>query len=188
MNDILNTNSKNYIFDFYKQNLNNLIPYSTPKIERNRSTNFSPPSYRSNTNTFIKKSIPLNNNIQRNYSNNNTINKINNNNYSNNDNNNFNNNKDSFVNIEDLLLLEEKYVDIINNIKANDISNECFEFLNFYFNSSLYNSFESYFKNPKAKNIVHISIIYVIFNIMFSYNISFDENFFLGEDIITNLL
>ena len=190
MNNILNNNSKNYMSDLQNQNLNNLFPYSTPKIDRNRNNNFSPPSYRSNTNTFIKKSIPLTNNIQRNYSSN-TINKINNNNNNNNinnNNNNYNNNKDSFVNIEDLLLLEEKYVDIINSIKANDISNECFEFLNFYFNSSLYNSFESYFKNPEAKNIVHISINYVIFNIMFSYNISFDENFFLGEDILTNLL
>jgi len=190
MNNILNNNSKNYMSDLQNQNLNNLFPYSTPKIDRNRNNNFSPPSYRSNTNTFIKKSIPLTNNIQRNYSSN-TINKINNNNNNNNinnNNNNYNNNKDSFVNIEDLLLLEEKYVDIINNIKTNDISNECFEFLNFYFNSSLYNSFENYFKNPEAKNIVHNSIIYVIFNIMFSYNISFDENFFIGEDILNNLL
>ena len=134
---------------------------------------------RTNLNTFNKKSIYLTNNIQRQFSNQ----PYNNNNY-----NNINkSNKDSFVNIEDLLLLEEKYVDIINNIKSSNISNECFEFLNFYFNSSLSNSFENYFKNPQSKNIVHMSLIYVIYNIIFSYNISFDENFFLCEDILTNI-
>ena len=164
-------------------NLNNLTPYSTSKLENNRITHFSPSSFRTNSNTFIKKNISIsNNNIVRHFSSK--------------DNNHFNisnlinqNNKDPIVNIEDLLLFEEKYVDILNKIKINDISNECFEFLNFYYNSSLYNSFENYFKNQEAKNIVHMSIIYVIYDIIFSYNISFDENFFpICEDILLNIL
>ena len=179
INSTINNTTLNTTTETQINNLNNISANKTHKIERNRYGNFSPPSVRTNLNTFNKKSIYLTNNIQRQFSNQ----PYNNNNY-----NNINkSNKDSFVNIEDLLLLEEKYVDIINNIKSSNISNECFEFLNFYFNSSLSNSFENYFKNPQSKNIVHMSLIYVIYNIIFSYNISFDENFFLCEDILTNI-
>ena len=179
INSTINNTTLNTTTETQINNLNIISPNKTHKIERNRYGNFSPPSVRTNLNTFNKKSIYLTNNIQRQFSNQ----TYNNNNY-----NNINkSNKDSFVNIEDLLLLEEKYVDIINNIKLGNISNECFEFLNFYFNSSLSNSFENYFKNPQSKNIVHMSLIYVIYNIIFSYNISFDENFFLCEDILTNI-
>ena len=179
INSTINNTTLNTTTETQINNLNNISPNKTHKIERNRYGNFSPPSVRTNLNTFNKKSIYLTNNIQRQFSNQ----TYNNNNY-----NNINkSNKDSFVNIEDLLLLEEKYVDIINNIKLGNISNECFEFLNFYFNSSLSNSFENYFKNPQSKNIVHMSLIYVIYNIICSYNISFDENFFLCEDILTNI-
>ncbi len=181
INSTINNTTLNTTTETQINNLNIISPNKTHKIERNRYGNFSPPSVRTNLNTFNKKSIYLTNNIQRQFSNQTY----------NNNNNNYNNinksNKDSFVNIEDLLLLEEKYVDIINNIKSSNISNECFEFLNFYFNSSLSNSFENYFKNPQSKNIVHMSLIYVIYNVIFSYNISFDENFFLCEDILTNI-
>ncbi len=181
INSTINNTTLNITTETQINNLNIISPNKTHKIERNRYGNFSPPSVRTNLNTFNKKSIYLTNNIQRQFSNQTY----------NNNNNNYNNinksNKDSFVNIEDLLLLEEKYVDIINNIKSSNISNECFEFLNFYFNSSLSNSFENYFKNPQSKNIVHMSLIYVIYNVIFSYNISFDENFFLCEDILTNI-
>ena len=178
-NSTLNTTSETQIYNL--NNSNNLNPYCTPKIEKNRVRCFSPNSFKNKANTFVKKPIILTNNIHRYFTNNNNIN----NRYDN-----FNNEKkDSFVNIEDLLLLEEKYVDIIQKITTNDVSNECFEFLNFYFNSSLYNSFENYFKNQEAKNIVHMSIIYVIYDIIFSYNISFDENFFpICEDILLNIL
>ncbi len=178
-NSTLNTTSETQIYNL--NNSNNLNPYCTPKIEKNRVRCFSPNSFKNKANTFVKKPIILTNNIHRYFTNNNNIN----NRYDN-----FNNEKkDSFVNIEDLLLLEEKYVDIIQKIKTNDVSNECFEFLNFYFNSSLNNSFENYFKTPESKNIVHMSLVYVIYNIIFSYNISFDENFFIiCEDILSKLL
>ncbi len=178
-NSTLNTTSETQIYNL--NNSNNLNPYCTPKIEKNRVRCFSPNSFKNKANTFVKKPIILTNNIHRYFTNNNNIN----NRYDN-----FNNEKkDSFVNIEDLLLLEEKYVDIIQKITTNDVSNECFEFLNFYFNSSLNNSFENYFKTPESKNIVHMSLVYVIYNIIFSYNISFDENFFIiCEDILSKLL
>ena len=38
-------------------NLNNLTPYSTSKLENNRNTHFSPSSFRTNSNTFIKKML-----------------------------------------------------------------------------------------------------------------------------------
>ena len=42
--------------------------------------------------------------------------------------------EDTFINIEDLLLLEDKFCDVINalSIKSSNLPNECFELLNFY--------------------------------------------------------
>ena len=181
INNTINNTTLNTTSETQVNNINNSNNYCTPTLDKNRIRHFSPNSFKNHTNTFVKKAIPLTNKIQRYFSNNNNFN----NRYDN-----FNvENKVSFVNIEDLLLLEEKFIDIISKIKTNDVSNECFEFLNFYFNSSLNNSFENYFKNQEAKNIVHMSIIYVIYDIIFSYNISFDENFFpICEDILLNIL
>ena len=181
INNTINNTTLNTTSETQVNNINNSNNYCTPTLDKNRIRHFSPNSFKNHTNTFVKKAIPLTNKIQRYFSNNNNFN----NRYDN-----FNiENKVSFVNIEDLLLLEEKYIDIISKIKTNDVSNECFEFLNFYFNSSLNNSFENYFKTPESKNIVHMSLVYVIYNIIFSYNISFDENFFIiCEDILSKLL
>ena len=50
-----------------------------------------------------------------------------------------------FINIEDLMLLEEKYNDVLISIKVkSNITNECLEFINFYNQSSLFNNFENY--------------------------------------------
>jgi CTD small phosphatase-like protein 2 len=97
----------------------------------------------------------------------------------------------TFINIEDLLLLEEKFTDIIGalNSKSLNLSNECFEFLNFYNNSSLYDKFENYYKEPESKKLIHESIILFFFNIILTYHISFDKNFFFNcLDIIKILI
>ena len=83
------------------------------------------------------------------------------------------------INIEDILLLEEKFFDVHVSISTkSNISNECFEFINFYNQSSLYNKLETYFKEYQAKNIVHCSIILTIFDIILIYHISFNILFF----------
>jgi hypothetical protein len=104
-----------------------------------------------------------------------------------------NNNEKTFINIEDLLLLEEKFNDIkytLKNPNSINLYNECFEFLNFYNNSSLYNKFENYFIEKNNKLIIHETIILIIYNIILIYHIYFCKNNFLlnCKEIIQNVL
>ena len=84
----------------------------------------------------------------------------------------------AFINIEDLLLLEEQFTQVLIslNTKSPNLFNECFELLNFYNNSSLYNKFEIYFKDEGSKITVHIYITMMIYSIILLYDISFDKN------------
>ena len=83
------------------------------------------------------------------------------------------------INIEDILLLEEKFFDVHISISTKtNISNECFEFINCYNQSSLYNKLETYFKEYQSKYIVHCSIILTLFNLILIYHISFNIPFF----------
>ena len=84
----------------------------------------------------------------------------------------------AFINIEDLLLLEEQFTQVLIslNTKSPNLFNECFELLNFYNNSSLYNKFEIYFKDEDSKITVHIYITMMIYSIILLYDISFDKN------------
>ena len=87
--------------------------------------------------------------------------------------------KKDFINIEDLLLFEEKFNEVLNSIiERININNECFELINFYNTSSLYNKFEQYFHDPKISSAIHTSIMLILFNSMLVYHISFDKLFF----------
>ena len=87
--------------------------------------------------------------------------------------------KKEFINIEDLMLLEEKFRDVfvaINN--QSNIANECFELINYYNQSLVCNKFENYFKDPLSKSIVHSSMILILFDVILIYHISFDNEYF----------
>ena len=120
-----------------------------------------------------------NNNYNFNYNNNNN----NNNSFNHNQNMEYlnpkkNNKKTEVINIEDLLLLDENFNEVINSIPTNfNINNTCFEFINIYVNSSLNCNFEKYFTDFQSKIIVHISIMLMIFNIIITYHISFSPPF-----------
>ena len=81
-----------------------------------------------------------------------------------------------FINIEDLMLLEEKFNDVLKSIKLkSNIANECLEFINFYSQSSLFNKFENYFRDKNSKIISHNSLILIIFDIILIYHLSFEQ-------------
>ena len=136
-------------------------------------------------NTFDKVNSSKNNNNFF-YNGNGLLNKQNEmNNQENNNNNNENYDyedgyKKDMINIEDLLLFDEKFNDVLNSINERiNISNECFELINFYNISSLNNKFEQYFENDSKKaTIIHTSIMLILFNEMLVYHISFDKLFF----------
>ena len=86
---------------------------------------------------------------------------------------------EEFINIEDLLILEEKFNEVLISVKSkHNTPNECFELLNSYQQSSLYNNFENYFRDISSKNIVHSSVMYLIYNVIICYHFSFDTKFF----------
>ena len=86
---------------------------------------------------------------------------------------------EELINIEDLLILEEKFIEVLISVKSkHNTPNECFELLNSYQQSSLYNNFENYFRDISSKNIVHSAIMYLIYNVIICYNFSFDTTFF----------
>ena len=116
---------------------------------------------------------------------NNSINFYNSGRNNNNNNNEFNTNlsfyekHEKIINIEDLLILEEKFNEVLISIKMkNNTPNECFELLNSYQQSSLYNNFENYFKDAISKNIIRNSIMYLIYDVIICYHFSFDFLFF----------
>ena len=97
----------------------------------------------------------------------------------------------AFINIEDILLLEEQFTQVLIslNTKSPNLYNECFELLNFYNNSSLYNKFEIYFKDENSKITVHVYITMMIYSIILLYDISFDKDYLnsLSEHILSTI-
>ena len=86
---------------------------------------------------------------------------------------------EQIINVEDLLILEEKFNDVLMSIKSkHNIPNECFELLNSYQQSSLFNNFKNYFKDTSSKSIIHTSIMYLIYNTIICYHFSLDYSFF----------
>ena len=89
-----------------------------------------------------------------------------------------NNNKNySSINIEDLLILEEKLYEVIKSLNNNKLmSHECFEFWNYYFNCSLYGRLEKLFTNIYESNEVRLGINYLLMSILICYDYSFSNN------------
>ena len=81
------------------------------------------------------------------------------------------------INLEDLMILEEKLNDIISNFITNKImTNECFEWWNYYFNCSLFNKIEKAFKDESSREVVQTSINYELLSIIIAYDVSFDKS------------
>ena len=83
--------------------------------------------------------------------------------------------KNSSINIEDILVLDEKFSEIYKALNKTKIMyNECFDFWNYYFNCSLYGSLEKLFTNVMDSNNVQISINYILMSILICYDSSYD--------------
>ena len=85
------------------------------------------------------------------------------------------------INIDDLIEFNEKINNIITSIKNKidiNIRNDCLELINFFYKSSLYDELEILFsKNSQSQLIIHKSIIFIIFNAILAYYISYDKSF-----------
>ena len=97
------------------------------------------------------------------------------------------------LNLEDLILLLEKFNNIIINF--NDpkyeriVYNECFEFWNYYYNCSAYCQLEKLFINNLDSNAIRISINYCLISIMILYDYSFEIKSLKNDyNVINNIL
>ena len=76
---------------------------------------------------------------------------------------------DLHLNIEDLLLQEEKLTDIIEDL-ASDPSNTCYEWWNFYGYSSLSGKYENFFKDQIFKNIIKEHMMLEFISVIICYD------------------
>ena len=92
---------------------------------------------------------------------------------------NIGNNLYNSLKYEELLILEDKLNSIMISLNEEKIIyNDCFEFWNYFFNSSLYENLNIFYSNydNEYKNMFKMSINYILISIMLSYDISFDKN------------
>ena len=77
------------------------------------------------------------------------------------------------INLEDLVLLENKYFHITHNLgEKKEIANDCFDLFNYYYNSTIYHSLLNFFKDP---NIIKLNINYTLMSLLVSYDLSFEK-------------
>ena len=90
--------------------------------------------------------------------------------------------KDTSINIEDLMVLEEKLNEIIITLNKNhSMNNECFEFWNYYYNCSFYGKLEKLFKKESDSKNVQISINHILISVMICYDFSFEMDVLKNE-------
>ena len=189
----LNMEQINEIKNNKVQFINNNIIREKPIINKNKI----------NQKTYIH--LKNNNIINRNNKNNNLLtessnsvkainSKINNINYNNTENNlisNINNNNkneenSAILNIEEILVIEEKLSSLIKCIAdCNPCKEECFECLNFYFTTKLSKNICNYFLKEKYLKIIKKVINLKLFSFILCYNISLNEDNF--QQYIVNL-
>ena len=76
----------------------------------------------------------------------------------------------------DLIILEEKLCDVILGLKKNKrAENQCLDFLNFYYNFSMYKQLEKLFNNEVDEEIVRLSLNYELITIILCYKFSKDD-------------
>ena len=153
-NNICDINTFNKMHNISNNN-SNIINYDSNIFNNNLSNNLNN-NFGSNKIKLMRKSsfdledINLNNNIE---------NKIN----------------SASINIEDLIIFQEKLKDIMIALNRNKIMcNECFEFWNYYYNCSIYSKLEKLFLNTIDSNIIRISINFELMSIMLCYDYSFN--------------
>ena len=79
--------------------------------------------------------------------------------------------------IEDMLIVEEKLLTLIEQIKFNkEVYKQCFDIMNFFYNSSLYKKLENIFKENNYINIAKFNIKFELISLIIIYEYSFNKN------------
>ena len=186
INPNLNAYSNNKVFkenlskSYKVNNINNA--YNTFYLNNNKKFGdnyINKINYKQNNNNFNINNI-------YNYKNENQIsyiNKYENNNYNsiniynNINNNNYQINLYDSLKYEDLLILEDKLMNIMISLDNEKlISNECFDYWNYFFNCSLYDNINKIFSSfdQDNKSLIKGSINYNLMSIILSYDVSYE--------------
>ena len=155
--------------EFFKNNMNNNNFSFITDINQYRQKQFNKSIlnnslYKQSKNNTIKDNIFINNNIYY---------------------------TDPNLDLDDLIIMEEKFNDILivlNNIRYNlniNALNECVEFYLFYFNSSLKDKF-IYFFSEQNHIIIHSATNVMLFMILITYHLSLNPNMLAKAILILN--
>ena len=88
---------------------------------------------------------------------------------------------DLSLNVEDLIMIENKFCEILKNINEQNmklIYRLCLEWWNYYFNCSLNGNCDYLFTEPKNKNIINYYNTLLLISIMLIYDLSFNAKYF----------
>ena len=90
---------------------------------------------------------------------------------------------DLSLNIEDLIMIEDKFSKIIKSVNQKNITyinKTCYEWWNFYFNCSLKGNFDYLFTDPRNKNVIVCYNSLLLISVMITYDISFQPKLFIN--------
>ena len=165
-------------FIYPTKNIPNII-FNKRRISLNNNTAFN---YKNNKITNNTQMIPNNLNIKKT-----NINEIKNNNNIINTNNIDKKNKDNsaILNVEEILMIEEKLSSLINCLNNNNpCAEESFEYINFYFTTNFSKNIDNYFTKENISKIINKALNIKIFSFIICYDISLNEDIFSNYIII----
>ena len=89
---------------------------------------------------------------------------------------------DLSLNIEDLIMIEDKFsklIKTVNDHNINIVNKTCYEWWNYYFNCSLKGNCDYLFSEPRNKNVIACYNSLLLISIMLIYDLSFQPKLFL---------
>ena len=182
-------NNNNYNFNFDSRPELNTIQYSHRNQNifndnfYNEVSPLSTQTYSPYINTYNYSENTNYNNINRISVN--KINRVNSNKSINNDSNNNNKNNndlDLLLNVEDLIMIEDKFSKLLKNVNdqnINVVNKSCYEWWNFYFNCTLKGNCDYLFLDSRNKNIITCHNSLLLISIMLVYDLSFNPKVFV---------
>ena len=187
INEINNTNQllnnmlreKPLIINKGKINQKNYILVKNNNIINNNINNNNINNINNNINNINNNILKYENNLDEDNNNNKDYKNIENNYIKNINNKNQNEENSAILNVEELLMIEEKLSSLINCLSNNNpCTEECFECLNFYFTTKLSKNINKYFINEKYLQIIKKIMNLILFSYILCYHISLNENIF----------
>ena len=157
LNDSFNSQNNNLIYDNYNKNIN-INQYNTNDNSYSNNNNKNNINMNNSSSNFYHNYLD-NNNHQRVFSflNNNKINNNNNKYFLFNNNlkeKYFTENQILFINLDNLLILQNKLDFILNKLNEfTPCSNEVYEWIKYYFENSIYDNLITFFKDSNNRNI-----------------------------------